>query len=106
MTTYTKIACLTDIPVGKMLRVEYEPEPILLVNIDQHIYALCDTCPHEDASLASGALQGKYYVKCPLHGSRFDVRDGTVQEEPAEHDLAVYKIRIEGEDVLLGPPRR
>lgn len=105
MTTYTKIACLADIPIGQMRRVEYAPEPILLVNVDQHIYALCDTCPHEDASLASGALQGEF-VKCPLHGSRFDVRDGTVQEEPAEHDLTVYEVRIDGEDILLGPPRR
>ncbi|MDH3379072.1 MAG: non-heme iron oxygenase ferredoxin subunit [Gammaproteobacteria bacterium] len=104
MTSYTRIAGLADIPVGKMLRVDHAPEPILLVNVDAHIYALCDTCPHEDASLASGALQGKF-VKCPLHGSRFDVRDGTVQEEPAEHGLTVFDVRIEGNDILLGPPR-
>lgn len=102
MCKYTKVAQRADIAPGQMIRVEVSGQPILLVNVDRHFYALCDTCPHEDASLSMGSLQGEY-VRCPLHGSRFNVMTGEVQEEPAEEDLRVYPVRIEGEDVLIGP---
>lgn len=103
MTTYTKVARKGDIARGRMMRVEVDGKPILVVNLDDKFYAVCDICPHEDASLSTGALQGDL-VRCPLHGSRFNLKTGAVLEEPAEEDLTTYTVRIDGEDILVGPP--
>jgi 3-phenylpropionate/trans-cinnamate dioxygenase ferredoxin subunit len=92
-----------DVPPGGMKRVDIGARRILLANVDGRFYAVDDTCTHEDASLSSGALQGEW-VKCPLHGSRFNVRTGEVVEEPASEKLASYPVRIEADEVWIGTP--
>jgi 3-phenylpropionate/trans-cinnamate dioxygenase ferredoxin subunit len=36
-----------------------------------------------------------------LHGSRFDIGSGAVLSLPAYEPIAVYPVRVEGEDVLV-----
>jgi len=92
-----------DVPPGGMKRVDIGARRILLANVGGQFYAVDDTCTHEDASLSSGALRGEW-VKCPLHGSRFNVRTGEVVEEPASERLATYPVRIEADEVWIGTP--
>jgi nitrite reductase/ring-hydroxylating ferredoxin subunit len=84
-----------------MKRVELRGRRILLANVEGRFYAVDDTCTHEEASLSAGVLKGEL-VKCPLHGSLFNVRTGEAQEEPAEEDLSTYPVRLEGERILIG----
>ena len=88
---------------GSMKRVELRGRRILLANVQGRICAADDTCTHEDASLSTGVLKGEL-VKCPLHGSRFNVCTGKALEEPAEADLRTYPVRLEGERILVGLP--
>ena len=92
-----------DVSPGGMKRVDIGDRRILLANVGGQFYAVDDTCTHEDASLSSGALRGEW-VKCPLHGSRFNVRTGEVVEEPASERLATYPVRIEADEVWIGMP--
>ena len=90
---------------GTMRRVDLEGRRILLANVAGRICAADDTCTHEEASLSTGALHGAL-VKCPLHGSRFNVCTGEALEEPAEDALRTYPVRVEGDRVLVGFPER
>lgn len=99
--TFVKAGRVGDLAPGKMIRVEISGRRILLANVDGRFYATADTCTHEDASLSSGSLRGEL-VKCPLHGSRFNVCTGRVMEEPAEQDLQTYPVRVEGDHILIG----
>ncbi len=83
-----------------MMRVDVDNLRILVVNAGGKVCALDDTCSHEDASLATGSLQGEF-VKCPLHGSRFHVCSGTVLDEPAEKNLRTYAVQVDGDDILV-----
>jgi len=76
-----------------MRRYDLEEHRILVANVEGTPLAVADTCTHEDASLSMGALQGDK-VKCPLHGSRFCLRDGRALDEPAEVDLQRYPVRF------------
>ncbi len=98
---FIKAACIDEIQPGKMKRVAINGRRILLANVDGNFYATDDTCTHEDASLSTGFLKGEL-VKCPLHGSRFNLRTGEVLEEPAEENLNTYSVKIEGKDILIG----
>jgi nitrite reductase/ring-hydroxylating ferredoxin subunit len=98
---FVRIASLADVAPGRMKRFEVAGQRILLANVDGRFYATDDTCTHEDASLSAGSLRGEL-VRCPLHGSRFNVCTGKVMEEPAEHDLKTYPVRIEGDSILVG----
>jgi nitrite reductase/ring-hydroxylating ferredoxin subunit len=73
---------------------------LLLANVEGRFCAADDTCTHEDASLSAGVLKGDL-VRCPLHGSRFNVCTGEVLEEPAEVNLRTYPVRVEGDRVLV-----
>ena len=86
---------------GTMKCVEVRGRRILLVNVAGRLCAVDDTCTHEEASLSTGVLRGEL-VKCPLHGSRFNVCTGKALEEPAEVDLRTYAVREEGGRVLIG----
>ena len=89
-----------ELAPGTMKRVDLRGRRILLVNVAGRVCAVDDTCTHEDASLSTGVLRGEL-VKCPLHGSRFNVCTGKALEEPAEVDLRTYPVRLEGGRILV-----
>lgn len=91
----------SELPPGTMKRVDVRGRRILLANVDGRFCAVDDTCTHEEASLSTGVLKGGL-VKCPLHGSRFNVCTGEAMEEPAEENLRTYRVRLEGERILIG----
>ena len=78
---------------GQMVCMEVNGRRILLARSGGRCYAADETCTHEDASLCLGALRDGH-VKCPLHGSWFDLADGSVDEEPATEPLQTYTARI------------
>jgi len=91
---------MAEIAPGKMRRVELAGHRILICNVDGRYCATDDTCSHEDASLSTGFLKGDI-VKCPLHGSRFNLRTGEVLDDPAEQNLRTYPVRVDGDDILI-----
>jgi nitrite reductase/ring-hydroxylating ferredoxin subunit len=97
---YLKAASITDIPSGKMACVLLNNKRILLANDNGAIYAADEMCTHEDASLCTGSLKG-HLVKCPLHGSRFDLSNGQPLEDPAEEPLTVYPVKIIGSEIYV-----
>ena len=92
-----------ELAPGAMKRIDVRGRRILLANVDGRLCAVDDTCTHEEASLSTGVLRGEL-VKCPLHGSRFNVCTGKALEEPAEEDLRTYPVRLEDERILIGLP--
>ena len=103
MSAFVKAARVAELAPGTMKQVAIGPRRVLLANVGGQFFAGDDTCTHEDASLSRGVLRGEW-VKCPLHGSRFNVRTGEVVEDPASETLATYPVRIEGDEVWIGTP--
>ena len=97
---YIKLAWVSELSVGRLMRVHYEGRDICLAYVDDKVFAVDDMCSHEDASLAKGSLHGDC-VKCPLHGSRFDLKTGEALDEPAEDPIKTYAVSIEGDDILV-----
>ena len=85
---------LQELKTGIPHRVEHAGCGILLCRVDDTVYAVHDTCTHEDISLSLGVLC-EHRLRCPLHGSEFDIRTGKVLDEPAETDLPTYPVTIE-----------
>ena len=78
---------------GKPCRVEHEGKKILLCRVDDDVHAVDDLCTHEDISLSLGVLC-EHRLRCPLHGSEFDIRNGKVLSEPADVDLDTYPVEV------------
>lgn len=97
----TFAAKLNQVLPGKTKKVCFPGKgPILLANVDGIIYAVDDTCTHEDSSLSLGCLR-EDKVKCTLHGSWFSVITGEPTEDPADEPLKCYKVQVTNDEIWL-----
>jgi nitrite reductase/ring-hydroxylating ferredoxin subunit len=92
---------LEDLTDGKPHRVRWQNKNLLLCRVRDQVYAVDEKCPHEDISLSLGVMC-EHRLRCPLHGSEFDVRTGSVLNEPADTDLNTYPVTIKDGWVYLG----
>jgi len=97
---FVKVATLGEVAPGKMKCVVVHGTRVLLANVDGTIFAADEMCTHEDASLCLGSLRGEL-VKCPLHGSRFNLRTGAVLDEPANQPLRTHTVKLDGQTILV-----
>ena len=78
---------------GEMKRVDAGGVPVLLVRREGEVCALANTCSPLGGPLAEGKLEGDV-VQCPWHGSRFNVRDGSVVDGPATFPQPCFEARV------------
>lgn len=105
MSRFVPVARLEDLPDRRGRAVEVDGRRIALFNLGGQVYAIDDTCTHEDASLAEGPVMGEMAV-CPRHGSRFHLPTGQVRSLPAVHNVATYDVRVEDGVVYVDPTPR
>lgn len=104
MASFKAVARLDEIPDGGAKQVVVEGDLVGLFRAGDEIYAIGDVCTHEEAYLTEGEWEPEELeVECPLHGSRFNVVDGSVRILPATRPEPAYEVRIEGDLVLVGP---
>ena len=107
MTEFVKVCTLGDVPDGGMVGVTALGADVLLVRVGETIHAIDNLCSHAGAWLELGTLRpATCEVECPVHEGRFDLRTGAATRGPAEDPVRVYAVRIEGDDVLVGPAPR
>jgi nitrite reductase/ring-hydroxylating ferredoxin subunit len=104
MQDFVKVAETQEIPVGRLKLVDVHGTRVAVANVGGTFYAFSDECTHDGGPLSEGDLEGEI-VTCPWHFSRFNVRTGEIVESPAEEVVDTYEVRVEGEAVLIGPPR-
>jgi 3-phenylpropionate/trans-cinnamate dioxygenase ferredoxin subunit len=59
-----------------------------------------DECSHAAVPLSEGDVEGNL-IECWLHGSQFDMRTGKPTSLPASEPVAIYPVRVDGDDVLV-----
>jgi NADPH-dependent 2,4-dienoyl-CoA reductase/sulfur reductase-like enzyme/nitrite reductase/ring-hydroxylating ferredoxin subunit len=102
--TNIKVGRIDDFKKGEMKSVSVGGDKeILIVNIDDEIYALGAHCTHYSASLAEGALTGDTII-CPRHHACFNAKTGLLKEPPAADNLPRFEVVIENDNVLIEVP--
>lgn len=83
-----------DLPEGESVRVETTP-PVAVFRTDEgELYAIDDTCTHQDAALSDGWLEG-CLIECPLHAASFDLRTGRPTCLPARRAVRTHQVVVE-----------
>jgi 3-phenylpropionate/trans-cinnamate dioxygenase ferredoxin subunit len=96
-------ACaVADLPEGEALRLD-GPVPVTVFHTEAGLFAVDDTCTHQDASLADGWLEG-CFVECPLHAARFDLRTGVPTCLPAKKAVRTHRVVVTGGEVFVDAP--
>jgi 3-phenylpropionate/trans-cinnamate dioxygenase ferredoxin subunit len=90
------------VPEDKAVRLEGGPDGICLVRCGDRLHAVADRCTHADIKLSEGDVDpDDCTVECWKHGSIFSLLDGEPQSLPATRAVAVYEVRLEGDDVVV-----
>lgn len=92
-----------DVPERGPKCVTADRRPYALFKVAGKVYCLDNRCTHVGGPLCEGVLS-EYIVRCPWHGSRFDVRSGQVVGPPARTPVQSYPTTIEGGRVWADIP--
>lgn len=84
---------LDELPPGGKRAVDLGGRSILICNAGGEIYAVANACTHAAIPLLSGKLRG-CVLECPLHGGRFDLRDGRPVAGPPRRNLERFATRV------------
>ncbi|MBU39766.1 MAG: hypothetical protein CL430_04300 [Acidimicrobiaceae bacterium] len=97
-----KVCGLSDLEEALPRCVEVEGEKVSMVLLNERVYALADTCSHEDVSLSEGEVDiDECALECWKHGSLFSLETGEALSLPATKGVKTYEVRVIDNEVVL-----
>lgn len=81
-----------ELPPGERKLVKMKGVEVALFNLNGTVYAVNNRCPHRSGPLIRGFIDARGGIKCPMHGWRFELRDGT---SPRPAQATVYPVKVE-----------
>ena len=98
---FVRVCSVSELPSVGAVQAEVDGELVAIVRDSAgDIHAIDDTCSHANVSLSEGDVEDGE-IECWLHGSRFDLRSGKPTGLPATSPIAVYPVKIDGDDVFV-----
>jgi 3-phenylpropionate/trans-cinnamate dioxygenase ferredoxin subunit len=91
MSRCVEIGSSDDLRPGQRKLAFVDGQSVVVFNIAGALHAIENSCPHNGASLASGALEGSV-LTCPAHGLRFDLATGRM---PGGAGLCLRKLPVD-----------
>jgi nitrite reductase/ring-hydroxylating ferredoxin subunit len=80
-------------PDESVVAAEVDGTLLALAKVDDAWYAVETWCTHAECPLSDGWLEGAA-IRCPCHGSLFDLATGAVLEGPADEPVRVFGTRV------------
>ncbi len=97
---FIRVCSVSDVAPESAIPVEVGGKDLAIVHSNGSFYAITDECSHASIPLSEGDV-GDDEIECYMHGSRFDLRTGEPIGLPATEPVAIYRCRVEGDDVLV-----
>ncbi|MDE2803400.1 MAG: Rieske 2Fe-2S domain-containing protein [Chloroflexota bacterium] len=104
MADFEAVLKVSDLPPGGVVKVEVGLTPVIVGNVGGSYFAVGNTCPHAELPMIEdrGELDGDV-VECEYHGSQFNITTGGVENGPAVLPVQKFAVKVEGDDILVGP---
>lgn len=104
MADFEAVLKVSDLQPGEVVKVEVGLTPVVVGNVNGSYFAVGNTCPHVELPMVTyrAELDGEV-VECEYHGSRFDITTGAVVGGPAVLPVQRFTVKVEGDDILVGP---
>ena len=102
MTAWRRVCARRDVKPGEPFGAKLDGTPIGIFQVGDALHAVHDVCPHEYALLSQGYQDGET-IECPLHAATFNVVTGRCLGGPVTEAVAVFRVKVEGDDVLVAP---
>ena len=83
----------SELPNNDSKAVLIDGTKVLVCRANGKVYAVENRCTHQDAELEGGRIRG-CFISCPLHGVKFDLRDGMPTGQLTRLPLTTYQVRL------------
>lgn len=98
--SYIPVARVGELAPGAMKEVDLGGRQVLLVLVEGKYFAFARQCPHEDADLKTGTLEGAK-IRCSNHAYCFDLQTGECVLPQGGPPLTVLPAEERGEDICI-----
>lgn len=102
MTEWRRVCARRDVKEGEPVGVKLDGTPIGIFQVGDRLCAVHDVCTHEYALLSQGFQDGET-IECPFHAAIFSLVTGQCLGGPVSEPVAVFRVKVEGDDVLVAP---
>ncbi len=92
----TKLVATADVPVGGGVALT-DVKIVVTQPTEGEFKAFSAVCTHQGRTIDK-VEDGD--MVCPLHGSRFSIKDGSVDKGPASNPVPEIAIKVEGDQVV------
>jgi 3-phenylpropionate/trans-cinnamate dioxygenase ferredoxin subunit len=93
---------LDELEPGGARRFEVGRHRLAVVRIGDDVYAIGDTCSHQNISLAEGEVDAdERTIECWKHGSEFSLTTGDALTLPATRPVPVYDVRVDDGEIVV-----
>ena len=99
MSDFEVVGKVADFEDGRGHAVPVDGRMVAVFRRGEDWFAIDDLCPHMGASLAEGHVEGTC-VTCPWHAWRFDMTDGTWEDNP-RGKVDSFEVKVEGDEVFV-----
>jgi len=99
---YLDVAAASEIAPGAAREAQAAGFEVLICRTGDGYFAIENKCSHTGAPLTRGRIRGDCIV-CPVHGARFQLRDGKHLTPPASRGLRTFAARVVGGRVQVLP---
>jgi 3-phenylpropionate/trans-cinnamate dioxygenase ferredoxin subunit len=105
-----------ELPPGSRKVVTVGKREIVVLNVEDRLFAIYNRCPHQRAPLDAGPLGGTnlpspvgeyrfgkqgQILRCPWHHYEFDLETGRCVADPARLRVATYEAKLEGDEIAV-----
>ncbi len=92
-TGFISITSLDDIELNSNRAFDVAGRSVLVCHTVSGVYAVENLCSHQASTLEGGKVKA-HYLFCPLHGARFDMRDGSTKGKLTKTAIATFETRV------------
>ena len=90
---FTRFCPLAEVPPGGRKAVKLKNTWVLVLNINNRLFAVAGLCSHQAKPLLNGRVRN-CRITCPVHGARFDLATGEALDLPATRPIQTYEARV------------
>jgi 3-phenylpropionate/trans-cinnamate dioxygenase ferredoxin component len=101
VTDSIPIIAETELPIGTNRAFDVSGESILIARTSYGIFAVENRCSHAFQTLEGGKMKA-VHIFCPLHGARFDMRDGCPSGTLTDKPIRTWSVSIVDGMIMIG----
>ena len=97
---YQQIGHLNDFSNNNMVTYFFNNREILVIKIDNKLYAVDNICSHSEQPLCDGTVIDQE-IECPSHGAKFNIESGEPTTGPALLPIDTFKLKLSKNGEIL-----